>query len=158
MKKEDIFNAFEELDPKFVEEAAPKARAVAWKSRVWTKIIAIAAAVVLVLGCIIIPTVLSGDGDSSFGDIFTSVPDELEPYKDSEYFEIIKKLHSDNEKRNNLPPSENIYGEPVFKESVEVTDNQTKQKYIYFMLNVSIHNIPNINHNAYECYFIIIKI
>ncbi|MBP3315230.1 MAG: beta-propeller domain-containing protein [Clostridia bacterium] len=167
MKKEDIFNAFEELDPKFVEEAAPKARAVAWKSRVWTKIIAIAAAVVLVLGCIIIPTVLSGDGDSSFGDIFTSVPDELEPYKDSEYFEIIKKLHSDNEKRNNLPPSENIYGEPVFKESVEVTDNQTKgveesdkikrtDKHIFYMdgLTLRIFSIDGENSVEVDSYTI----
>ena len=167
MKKEDIFNAFEELDPKFVEEAAPKARAVAWKSRVWTKIIAIAAAVVLVLGCIIIPTVLSGDGDSSFGDIFTSVPDELEAYKDSEYFEIIKKLHSDNEKRNNLPPSENIYGEPALKESVEVTDNQTKgveesdkikrtDKHIFYMdgLTLRIFSIDGENSALVDSYTI----
>jgi hypothetical protein len=48
MKKEDIFNAFEELDPKFVEEAAPKGRARAWKSRVLVKAIAFAAVLVLV--------------------------------------------------------------------------------------------------------------
>ena len=167
MKKEDIFNAFEELDPKFVEEAAPKARARVWKSRVWVKAIAFAAVLVLVLGCIIIPTVLSGDGDSSFGDIFASVPAELKPYEDSEYFEIIKKLHYDDEKRNNLPPSENIYGEPAIKESVEVTDNQTKgveesdmikrtDKHIFYMdgLTLRIFTIDGENSALVDSYTI----
>ena len=170
MKKEDIFNAFEELDPKFVDEAAPKARARVWKSRVWVKAIAFAAVLVLVLGCVIIPTVLSRDGDSSFEDIFASVPAELKPYENSEYFEIIKKLHYDDEKRNNLPPSENIYGEPVFKESVEVTDNQTKgveesdrikrtDKHIFYMdgLTLRIFSIEKENSAQVGCYTIVYK-
>ena len=167
MKKEDIFNAFEELDPKFVEEAAPRIKAAAWKSRILVKIIAFAAALVSTLACIIIPALLSGDGDSSFGGIFTSVPEELEPYKDSEYFEIIKKLHYDDEKRNNLPPSNNIMGESAVKESVEITDNQTKgveesdrikrtDKHIFYMdgLTLRIFSIDGENSAQVDSYTI----
>ena len=51
MNKKDIFNAFEKLDPKFIEEAAPKENK-GGRTSLTFRLIAIAATLALVLGSI----------------------------------------------------------------------------------------------------------
>lgn len=152
MNKKDIFNAFEKLDPKFIEEAAPKENK-GGRTSLTFRLIAIAATLALVLGAVITAVVLLKDGGDD-GEVFAPIEqteqdtdnpeDDIEKYRNSEYFEIIQKIHSDNKKRNNLPPEENVYGEPSLNVSVEITDNQTKgveesdkikrtDKYIFYM-------------------------
>ena len=135
MNKKDIFNAFEKLDPKFIEEAAPKENKGIRSSAVF-RMAVIAASLALILGMIITAAVFLNDGGDGEVVLDTnkqteqdtdSSEDNIEKYRDSEYFEIIKSLDAYYEElRNNPPPIE--YGEPSFTTpSVEITDNQTKK-------------------------------
>ncbi len=72
MKKEDIFNAFEELDPKFVDEAAPKMPARK-KSPFVLRLVAVAACVALLVSAVVVSTLMLNREDENQPD----VPNEI---------------------------------------------------------------------------------
>ena len=72
MKKEDIFNAFEELDPKFVEEAAPKMNKVK-KNTFVLRIAAVAACVALLVSAVVVSTLLLNREDENQPDVPSDV-------------------------------------------------------------------------------------
>lgn len=85
MKKEDIFNAFEELDPKFVEEAAPKMNKVK-KNTFVLRIAAVAACVALLVSAIVVSTLMLNREDENQPD----VPSEaITPDKNTGYIMYI---------------------------------------------------------------------
>ena len=72
MKKEDIFNAFEELDPKFVEEAAPKMNKVK-KNTFVLRIAAVAACVALLVSAVVVSTLMLNREDEDPPDVPSEV-------------------------------------------------------------------------------------
>ena len=72
MKKEDIFNAFEELDPKFIEEAAPKMNKVK-KNTFVLRIAAVAACVALLVSAVVVSTLLLNREDENHPDVPSEV-------------------------------------------------------------------------------------
>ncbi|MBQ7375724.1 MAG: hypothetical protein IJW52_02465 [Clostridia bacterium] len=81
MKKEDIFNAFEELDPKFIEEAAPKMNKVK-KNTFVLRIAAVAACVALLVSVVVVSTLMLNREDEDPPDVpsETITPDEKAEY------------------------------------------------------------------------------
>ena len=75
MKKEDIFNAFEELDPKFVEEAAPKMNKVK-KNTFVLRIAAVAACVALIVSAIVVSTLMLNREDENQPDVPSDVTEQ----------------------------------------------------------------------------------
>ena len=82
MKKNDIFDAFERLDPKFVEEAAPNINKKP-KRPLAFRLIAIAACIALLVTGVVIGTLLlNREGDPQ--DATDEIPERIKQYQDSE--------------------------------------------------------------------------
>ena len=123
MKKNDIFDAFERLDPKFVEEAAPNINKKIRKPLVF-RLVAIAACIALLVAGVVIGTLLlSREEDEQQPDMTDGIPDRIKEYQDSEYFEVIRSLDAYFESRKNGNVV-NEYGEGDFQ-NIQITDNQT---------------------------------
>ncbi len=123
MKKNDIFDAFERLDPKFVEEAAPNINKKARRPLVF-RLVAIAACIALLVAGVVIGTLLlSREEDNQQPDMTDGIPDRIKEYQDSEYFEVIRSLDAYFESRKNGNVV-NEYGEGDIQ-NIQITDNQT---------------------------------
>ena len=145
MKKKDIFDAFERLDPKFVEEAAPNIYKKARKPFAF-RLAVIAACIALltmgvVLGALLLNREDAGqkadttdgikdyqdgryDGEQQSG-VPDEIPDRIKEYQDSRYFEIIRSLDAYFEELKNRP-ADDIPMEDNGSENIQVTDNQTR--------------------------------
>lgn len=121
MKKNDIFDAFESLDPKFVEEAAPNINKKA-RRPIAFRLIAIAACIALLVTGVVIGTLLlNREGDPQ--DATDEIPERIKQYQDSEYFEVIRSLDAYFESRKK-DKVVNEYGEGDIQ-NIQITDNQT---------------------------------
>lgn len=112
MKKNDIFDAFEKLDPKFVEEAAPKAERAVRRPRVWLRILAVAACVALLVGAIVVTTLLFNREDESQPDVPSDV---TEPSNEKKKYEIYMNFSAGEILDLNASANENV----EFKSSSE---------------------------------------
>ncbi len=123
MKKNDIFDAFEKLDPKFVEEAAPNIDKKARKPLAF-RLVAIAACIALLTTGVVIGTLLlSREEDEQQPDMTDEIPERIKQYQDSEYFEVIRSLDEYFEYMETLDIVHEYNGSSA--SNVQITDNQT---------------------------------
>lgn len=122
MKKEDIFNAFEELDPKFVEEAAPKMNKVK-KNTFVLRIAAVAACVALLVSAIVVSTLLLNREDENQPD----VPNEItEPNNEKKKYEMYMSFSAGESLDTNISANENVVLKPADQKNFSLFSGENK--------------------------------
>ena len=109
MKKEDIFNAFEELDPKFVEEAAPKMNKVK-KNTFMLRFVAVAACVAMLVTAVVVSTLLLNREDENQPDVPSDV---TEPSNEKKKYEMYMNFSAGESLDTNISANENVVLKPA---------------------------------------------
>ena len=122
MKKEDIFNAFEELDPKFVEEAAPKMNKVK-KNTFVLRIAAVAACVALIVSAIVVSTLMLNREDENQPDVPSDV---TEPNNEKKKYEMYVNVSAGESVDTNISANENVVLKPADQKNFSLFSGENK--------------------------------
>ena len=122
MKKEDIFNAFEELDPKFVEEAAPKMNKVK-KNTFVLRLAAVAACVALIVSAIVVSTLMLNREDENQPDVPSDV---TEPNNEKKKYEMYINVSAGESLDTNISANENVVLKPADQKNFSLFSGENK--------------------------------
>ena len=137
MKKEDIFNAFEELDPKFVEEAAPKMNKVK-KNTFVLRIAAVAACVALLVSAVVVSTLLLNREDENQPDVPSDVTEQgdqnqsdipsqpTEPSNEKKKYEMYTSFSAGENSDVNISANENVEFKPIGEKNFNLFSSKNK--------------------------------